>query len=79
MTEAEKFGLAMLRPDDTARLSPGGLRAAYLAWCETDGRDPLPIGQIAPALGKLFRKAGIEVIDGAAVGVAIKQPDRQIR
>ena len=72
-TEAERFGLAMLRPEPNAKLAPGDLRAAYVEWCRQNGSDPLPIKDIAPALGKLFRKAGIDIADGAAVGVAIKQ------
>ena len=70
--EAERFGVAMLRPESNSRLSPADLRSAYLDWCQATGLDPLPIGDIAPALGKLFRRAGIEVTDGAAVGVALK-------
>lgn len=70
--EAERFGLAMLRPAADGRLSPGDLRAAYLRWCADADHHPLPIGEIAPALGMLFKKSGIEVTDGVAVGVAIK-------
>lgn len=73
MAEAERFGIAMLRPDQNARLSPGDLRAAYLDWCEATGSQPLPIEAIAPALGKLFRKSGIVVNEGAAIGVAVKR------
>jgi hypothetical protein len=72
MAEAERFGVAMLRPDRDARLSPGELRSAYLEWCQAVDLDPLPINEIAPALGKLFRKSGIESSAGYAVGVAIR-------
>ena len=72
MAEAGRFGVAMLRPDPEARMSPGELRGAYLDWCQAADLDPLPINEIAPALGKLFRKSGIEASDGYAVGVAIK-------
>ena len=68
-----RFGLAMLRPEPNAKLAPGDLRAAYIGWCRENGSDPLPIKDIAPALGKLFRKAGIDIADGSAVGVTIKQ------
>ena len=76
MAEAERFGVAMLRPESNSRLSPSDVRAAYLGWCEATVLDPLPIGDIAPALGKLFRTAGIELRDGAAIGVAVtrRQP-----
>lgn len=69
--EAEQFGLARLRPDRNNRLSPAELRAAYIGWCGEIERDPLPIEKIAPELGKLFRRAGIEVANGYAVGVTI--------
>ncbi len=72
MAEAERFGIAMLRPDRDARLAPGDLRGAYLEWCQAADLEPLPINEIAPALGKLLRKAGIEARDGSAIGVAIK-------
>lgn len=70
--EAEQFGLARLRPDRNNRLSPAELRAAYIGWCGEIERDPLPIEKIAPELGKLFRRAGIEVDNGFAVGVSIQ-------
>jgi hypothetical protein len=70
--EAERFGVAMLRPAKGARLSPGELRAAYIGWCDANGAEPLPMSEIAPALGALFRKAGIAIgADGVAVGVKI--------
>jgi hypothetical protein len=75
-TEADRFGLARLRPDPDARLTPGDLRSGYIEWCEQRGVDPLPIQEIAPALGKMFRKAGIAIVDGAAVGVTIERPSR---
>lgn len=75
MAEAERFGIAMLRPDRDARLSASDLRAAYLNWCDATGIQPLPIGEIATALGKLFRKSGIVVDDGAALGVVVKRLD----
>ncbi len=70
--EAERFGIGMLKPDPKARLSPGDLRGAYLEWCQAAGLDPLPMNEIALALGNLFRKAGIEARDGSVIGVAIK-------
>lgn len=70
--EAERFGLDMLRPERDARLLPGELRAAYLDWCLASSIEPLPMSKIAPALGMLFRKAGITVEEGAAIGVALK-------
>ncbi len=72
-TEAERFGVAMLRPDPNAKLTTSDLRSAYIEWCEQRGADPLPIQDIAPALGKLFRKAGIAIVDGDALGVAIER------
>lgn len=70
--EAEQFGLARLRPDGNNRLSPAELRAAYIGWCGEIERDPLPIEKIAPELGKLFRRAGIAVDNGFAVGVTTR-------
>lgn len=67
--EAERFGVAMLRPDKDSRLSPSELRAAYVNWCERTEKEPLPIENIAPALGRLFRKAGIDVVDGCEAGL----------
>ena len=52
-SEAERFGVAMLRPATGARLSPAELRAAYLEWCAHSRIQPLPISEIAPALGAL--------------------------
>jgi hypothetical protein len=75
-TEAERFVLAMLRPTPNARLTPGDLRSAYIDWCEQMGTDPLPIQDFAPALGKMFRKAGIAIVDGNAFGVAIERLSR---
>ena len=66
----------MLRPEPSARLTPGDLRAAYIEWCRQSGDDPLPIEDIAPALGKLFRNAGIGIADGVAVGVGIAKVSR---
>lgn len=71
--EAEQFGVAMLRPGKEGRVSPRDLRAAYVGWCEKTDKEPLPIEEIAPALGKLFRNAGIEMQNGHAVGVKISQ------
>ena len=70
--EAERFGLATFQPSKGATLSPSEIRAAYLLWCQSNVLDPLPTQKIAPALGSLFRGAGIEVVDGQAIGVAIK-------
>lgn len=69
--EAEQFGIAMVRPGKDGRVSPRDLRAAYVGWCEKNDKEPLPIEDIAPALGKLFRNAGIEMQNGHAVGVTI--------
>jgi hypothetical protein len=71
--EAERFGVAMLRPDRYSRLSPNDIREAYVDWCRSADKEPLPVEDIAPALGKLFRKAGIDFEQGAAIGVAIRQ------
>jgi len=71
--EAEQFGVAVLRPGKEGRVSPRDLRAAYVGWCEKTDKEPLPIEDIAPALGKLFRNAGIEMQNGHAVGVKISQ------
>lgn len=71
--EAEQFGVAVLRPGKEGRVSPRDLRAAYVDWCEKTDKEPLPIEDIAPALGKLFRNAGIEMQNGHAVGVKISQ------
>ena len=71
--EAELFGMAMVRPGNGCRLSPSDLRAAYVDWCQNTDKEPLPIAEIAPALGKLFRNAGIEIQDGHAVGVRISR------
>ena len=62
----------MLRPANDSRLSPSDLRGAYIDWCAEMGFDPLQINLIAPALGKLFRKAGIGFEAGRAVGVAVR-------
>jgi hypothetical protein len=70
--EAEKFGVAMIRPDEQTRLSPGDIRGAYIDWCAEIGLEPLPMNEIAPALGKLFRSVGIDIENGYAVGVKIK-------
>lgn len=72
VAEAERFGVAMLRPAGNGRLTPGDLRSAYVDWCQRSGKEPLAIEAIAPALGKLFRKAGITFENGVAVGVAIR-------
>lgn len=71
--EAEQFGVAMVRPGNGCRLSPSDLRAAYEGWCRKIDKEPLPIAEIAPALGKLFRNAGIEIQNGYAVGVKISE------
>ena len=70
--EAEKFGVAMIRPAEQTRLSPSDIRGAYIDWCAEIGMEPLPMKEIAPALGKLFRSAGIEIQNGYAWGVKIK-------
>jgi hypothetical protein len=70
--EAEKFGVAMIRPAERTRLSPSDIRGAYIGWCAEIGIEPLPMNEIAPALGKLFRSAGIEIENGYAIGVAIR-------
>lgn len=70
--EAEQFGVAMVRPGQGCSLSPSDLRAAYEGWCQKTDKEPLPIEDIAPALGKLFRTAGIKIVDGCAIGVAIR-------
>jgi len=70
--EAEQFGVAMVRPGNGGRLSPSDLRAAYEGWCQKTKKEPLPIEDIAPALGKLFRNAGIKIENGCAIGVAIR-------
>lgn len=69
--EAETFGVAVLRPQREAKLSPSELREAYLTWCMAVGHGPLPSEQIAPALGRLFRRAGIPAEGGLALGVAV--------
>lgn len=69
--EAERFGVAMLRPAPGSELSPGDIRTAYLEWCQAVGHVPMPTEQIAPALGRMFRNAGIETVNGLAVGVAV--------
>lgn len=79
LAEAERFGIAMLRPSNGARLLPADLRAAYLGWCAVADLEPLPISEIAPALGSLFRRSGIEVSDGVAIGVAVKSPQIEDR
>jgi len=71
-TEAERFGLAMVRPAENGRLSPADLREAYVAWCQRSGNEPLAVEIIAPALGKLFRSARISFENGFAVGVTIR-------
>lgn len=71
-TEAERFGLAMLRPAENSRLSPADIRAAYVEWCQRSGKEPLAVEIIAPALGKLFRSARIRFENGVAVGVAVR-------
>lgn len=70
--EAERFGLAMLRPAENGCLSPADIRAAYVDWCQRSGKEPLAIEVIAPALGKLFRSARIPFENGVAVGVAVR-------
>lgn len=73
-TEAERFGVAMLRPDENASVSPRELEAAYRAWCVTCGLEPLPRTEIAPALGRMFRGVGLEIeADGSARGVAVRR------
>ena len=64
----------MLRPDKDARLLPGDLRSAYVEWCAAADREPLPVTEIAPALGQLLKMGRIELVDGAAVGVAVRSP-----
>jgi hypothetical protein len=71
--EAERFGIAVLRPERDSHVSPSELRDAYVDWCRRADKEPLPIEDIAPALGKLFRKAGIDFEQGSAIGVAIRQ------
>ena len=68
--------MAMLRPARDSRLSPSDLRGAYIDWCAEIGIEPLEMNEIAPALGKLFRKAGIGFEAGRAIGVAVRNPTK---
>lgn len=70
--EAGRFGVARLHPKPNGQMTQRDLRLAYLDWCEEIGVEPLPTSEIAPALGKLFRKAGIKVRDGMALNIALK-------
>lgn len=74
--EAERFGMAMLRPEKDNRLPTDNLPAAYFGWCDETGRDPLPLSEIGPALGQLFRTAGIKIENGCAVGVAVRHAQK---
>lgn len=76
--EAERFGLASLRPTSNGRLTHQDLQTAYLSWCRSAAIEPLPPNEIAPALGKMFRTAGIKVLDGEAVGVALSPLARRV-
>lgn len=60
LKELDEFAMATIKPANRGKASIGDIRAAYLVWCDQNGREPICERFFATAMTKMLRDVGLE-------------------